>query len=121
MGHTTKDPEIRKRDDLTVASFSVAVNQRYGDKENTNFFCCTAFRKQAEFIDKYIKKGTKVLVTGRLENDNYTGRDGTKYYSVKIIVEEIEFAESKGKKEDKPAEDWMNIPDNIDEDLPFAF
>ena len=132
MGRLTRDPEMRVsqgENALNIAKFSLAVDRRYqknGEKE-TDFFNCTAFGKQAEFVDKYLKQGTKVLVTGRVQNDNYTNKEGQKVYSVQIIVEEIEFAESKNaesKPADKPAEDngeggWMNIPEGIQEELPF--
>lgn len=83
-----------------------------------------AFDKRAEFVDKYLKKGTKVLLSGSVQNDNYTNRDGQKVYSVKVIIDEIEFAESKGSSESKPSEKsedpgWMNIPDSLSEELPF--
>ena len=132
IGRLTRDPEMRVsqgENALNIAKFSLAVDRRYqknGEKE-TDFFNCTAFGKQAEFVDKYLKQGTKVLVTGRVQNDNYTNKEGQKVYSVQIIVEEIEFAESKNaesKPADKPAEDngeggWMNIPEGIQEELPF--
>lgn len=98
-----------------------------------DFFNCTAFGKQAEFVEKYLKKGTKVVVTGRIQNDNYTNKDGQKVYSVQIIVEEIEFAESKAGAEQRGQEDnnmppamgepgadgFMDIPDGIGNELPF--
>lgn len=129
MGRLTRDADMRVSGELNIAKFSLAVDRRYqkGGEKETDFFNCTAFGKQAEFVDKYLKQGTKVLVTGRVQNDNYTNKEGQKVYSVQIIVEEIEFAESKNaesKPADKPAEDngeggWMNIPDGIDEELPF--
>lgn len=105
----------------------------YGDEVTADFFNCTAFGKQAEFVEKYLKKGTKVVVTGRIQNDNYTNKDGQKVYSVQIMVEEMEFAESKaaaGQGEhtgnntppamgEPDSDGFMNIPDGIGNELPF--
>jgi len=140
MGRLTRDPEIRygQSDNQTaVARFSIAVDRRFkrdGDPD-ADFFNCTAFGRQAEFVEKYLKKGTKMLVTGRIQNDNYTNKDGQQVYSVRILVDELEFAESKGNASGDgafagnapktgagaaPADGFMNIPDGIDEELPFS-
>ena len=119
MGRLTKDPEIRTGN-TTIAKFTLAVDRRFkreGDP-TADFFNFTSFGKQAEFVDKYLKKGTKVLVTSRVQNDNYTNKEGQKVYAVNFLVDEIEFAESKGTNEEK-SDEWMNIPDTIDEELPF--
>lgn len=153
MGRLTREPEIRYSqgaNPMAVARFSVAVNRRFkreGEPE-ADFFNCTAFGKIAEFIEKYYRKGMQVLVTGRLQNNNYTNKDGQMVYSVQIMVEETEFAESKnssasgnsgntgnngasgaGNQNHSPApasggsgyydDGFMNIPDGIDEELPF--
>ena len=100
MGRLTRDPEVRYsqgESSLAIARFSLAVDRRFkrqGEAE-ADFFNCTAFGKQAEFVEKYLKQGTKILLTGRVQNDNYTNKEGQKVYSVQIIAEEIEFAESK--------------------------
>ena len=130
MGRLTRDPEIRVsqgENALTIASFSLAVDRRYqknGEKE-TDFFNCTAFGKLADFVDRYLKQGTKIVLSGRIENNNYTNKKGEKVYSVVVIAEEIEFAESKGAT-DKPSnkpnvsdDGFMNIPEGIEEELPF--
>ena len=132
MGRLTRDPEVRYSQtdsSMAIARFSLAVDRRHkkqGDEVTADFFNCTAFGKQAEFVEKYLKKGTKVVVTGRIQNDNYTNKDGQKVYSVQIIVEEMEFAESKanagqGEQEDNnmPGDGFMNIPDGIGAELPF--
>ena len=124
MGRLTRDPEIRVtqgENALTIASFSLAVDRRYqknGEKE-TDFFNCTAFGKLADFVDRYLKQGIKIVLSGRVENNNYTNKKGEKVYSVVVIAEEIEFAESKGTN-DKPSnrpnlsgDGFMNIPDGI--------
>ena len=142
MGRLTRDPEVRYSQgdsQMAIARFSLAVDRRFkrqGDTVTADFFNCTAFGKQGEFVEKYLKQGTKVLVTGRIQNDNYTNKEGQKVYSVQIIVEEIEFAESKSAGTNNggsiqnlpldntiepmaPDEGFMNIPDGIDSSLPF--
>lgn len=130
MGYLTRDPDIRySQDGKAVAGFSIAVKRKYvKDKEkDADFFSCSAFGKTAEFVEKYLSQGSRILVTGRIQNDNYTNRDGEKVFAVRIMVEELEFAESKQKteerKEPKPSpvgDDFVNIPEGIDEELPFV-
>lgn len=141
MGNLT-DPEIRYsqgENSLAIARFSIAVNRRFsrqGDTD-TDFFNCTAFGKQAEFVEKYFKQGSRMLLTGRVQNDNYTNKNGERVYSVQIMADEIEFAERKstadanasrgasnfGGGAPEPAmaadDDFMNIPDGIEDGLPF--
>ena len=131
MGRLTRDPEVRyaQNSNTAVCRYSLAVDRRFkrDGEPDADFFNCTVFGKGAEFAEKYFKQGTKVLVTGRIQNDNYTNKDGQKVYSVQIIVEEQEFAESKNRssgsgnlQEPADAQDgFMNIPDGIDEELPF--
>ena len=122
---------------MAIAKFSLAVDRRYkkqGDEVTADFFNCTAFGKQAEFVAKYLKKGTKILTAGRIQNDNYTNKEGQKVYSIQIMIEELEFAESKaaatgqGEQEDNNmppamgepgADGFMDIPDGIGNELPF--
>ena len=130
MGRLTADPEIRYTQGATptaVGRFSLAVDRRFKreGQPDADFFNCTAFGKQAEFVEKYLKKGVKVLTSGQIQNNNYTDKNGNKVYSVQIMVDEIEFAESKAKSEEKPKENagdgFMNIPDGIDDsELPFT-
>lgn len=144
MGRLTRDPEVRysqSDSSMAIARFSLAVDRRYkkqGDETTADFFNCTAFGKQGEFVEKYLKKGTKIVVTGRIQNDNYTNKEGQKVYSVQIMVEEIEFAESKASSQNNTengnvgndggtqsqmgapdADGFMNIPDGIGSELPF--
>lgn len=139
MGRLTRDPEVRYSQgssQTAVARFSIAVDRRFkrDGEPDADFFNCTAFGKQAEFIERYLHKGVKILLTGRVQNDNYTNKEGQQVYSVRIMTEEIEFAESKNasgansgytggnnaRPEQKEAGDgFMNIPDGIDEELPF--
>lgn len=141
MGRLTRDPEIRYSqgdNSLAIARFSIAVDRRFkraGEPE-ADFFNCTSFGKQAEFVERYLKQGTKILLSGRIQNDNYTNKEGQKVYSVQVMAEEIEFAESKNASAGgdnagfRPAaqapqpsqavgDGFMNIPDGIDEELPF--
>lgn len=138
MGRLTRDPEIRYSSGATstaVGSFSIAVDRRFKreGEPDADFFNCTAFGKQAEFVERYLKKGTKIVVVGRIQNDSYTNREGQKVNATRIMAEEIEFAESKNaaggntgdyqpsaKPQPSAAGDgFMNIPDGIDEELPF--
>lgn len=130
MGRLTRDPEIRYPRDpeaAAVGRFSLAVDRRFkkDGSPDADFFNCVCFGRQAEFVEKYLKKGIKMLITGRVENNNYTDRDGRKVYAVQIVVEEMEFAESKAtNNEPTPApgvgDGFMNIPDGIEEELPFV-
>ena len=137
MGRLTRDPEVRYSqgaNQTAVGRFSIAVDRRFKreGEPDADFFNCTAFGKQAEFVEKYLHKGTKIVVCGRIQNDNYTNKDGQMVYSVRLMVEEIEFAESKNAANaGAPAENntasndsndsngFMNIPEGIEEDLPF--
>ncbi len=145
MGRLTRDPEVRysqntnaRGESTAIARYSLAVDRRFKreGEPDADFFNCTVFGRQAEFAEKYLHQGTKLLVTGRIQNDNYTNKDGQKVYSVQIMVDEQEFAESKGASSDSgnggyqrtasqsPAaavgDGFMNIPDGIDEELPFS-
>ena len=100
MGRLTRDPEVRygqSGNQTAVARFSIAVDRRFKreGQPDADFFNCTAFGKQAEFVERYLRKGTKMVVIGSIQNDNYTNREGQKVYSVQIVVDEMEFAESK--------------------------
>ena len=153
MGRLTADPEVRYSQGASqtaVARLRIAVDRRFkreGDPE-ADFFNCTSFGKTAEFVERYLHKGTKVVVVGRIQNDNYTNKEGQMVYSVQIMVEEIEFAESKNASQggdggynggnsgynnggnggfgggqsqaaSGAGDGFMNIPDGIDEELPF--
>ena len=131
MGRLTRDPDVRYSQtdsNMAIARFSLAVDRRFkkqGDTVTADFFNCTAFGKQGEFVEKYLKQGTKIVVIGRIQNDNYTNKEGQKVYSVQIMVEEIEFAESKAAGQSQqndsmpPTDGFMNIPDGIENELPF--
>lgn len=127
IGRLTKDPEIRTSGNYTIASFSIAVDRKYkreGEAE-ADFFNCTAFNKTAEFVEKYCKKGTKMVVEGRIQNDNYE-KDGVKHYGVKIMVDSLEFAESKGvsstssAKVEVTGDEFVDAASALTEELPFT-
>lgn len=127
MGRLTRDPEISSSNSgTTFARFSIAVDRRFKKEgePDADFFNCTAFGKTAEFVEKYLQKGTKVLVTGRLQNNNYTNKEGQKVYDVRIMVEEMEFAESKKDNnqntQDTQGSDFLNVPEGLVEELPFS-
>lgn len=132
MGNLTRDPEIRYTQGekpMAIARFSLAINRRFSRDGETNvdFFNCTAFGKQAEFVEKYFRQGSRMLMVGRVQNDNYTNKNGEKVYSVQIMADEIEFAERKqagGKNtaeqtQKQDDDDFMEIPENIESELPF--
>ncbi|MBO4325568.1 MAG: single-stranded DNA-binding protein [Lachnospiraceae bacterium] len=144
MGRLTRDPEVRYSqgaNSTAVARYSIAVDRRFkrDGEPDADFFNCTVFGRGAEFAEKYLKQGTKIVITGRVENDNYTNKDGQKVYGTRILVEEQEFAESKnaaaagsgsgnsfagngfGSAAPAPSagEGFMDIPDGVNEELPF--
>ena len=106
MGRLTMDPEMRYSTSGTgVGSFTLAVDRKYvkpGDP-GADFYSCVSFGKTAEFVAKYLKKGVKVILDGHLQNDSYTNKDGVKMTITKIIVDQLEFAESKAASEQAPA------------------
>lgn len=129
MGRLTRDPELR-HGATDVCRYTLAVERRFKKEgePDADFFNCTTFGKSAEFADKYFRQGTKVLITGRIQSDNYTNKNGEKVYSWQVIVDEQEFAESKSaanggaaKSAETPAGNgFVDIKDGIEEDLPFV-
>lgn len=139
MGRITRDAEIRYTQgekSTAIARFSLAVDRRFkkdNDEQNTDFISCIAFGKIAEFLEKFGRKGTKFVVDGRIQTGSYNNKDGQKVYTTDVVVENIEFAESKNSSgsggstnQTAPApssssagDGFMNIPDGIDEELPF--
>lgn len=112
IGRLTRDPEIRANNDKIVAKYTLAVD-RYGKDRGADFISCTAFGKSAEFADKYLKQGTKIVVLGRIETGSYTNRDGQKIYTTDVIVEEHEFAESR----QNAPESRRSAPGNSNEEV----
>ena len=134
MGRLTKDPDIRYTqgsNPICVARYTLAVDRRFHKEgeQTADFISCVAFGKGAEFAQKYLFKGTKISISGRIQTGSYTRQDGTKVYTTEVVVEEQEFAESKAasKANEKtetpppaPEEDFMSIPDGMEqEELPF--
>lgn len=113
------------QDSMCVAKFTLAVDRRTKKEgeQSADFISCTAFKKTAEFVEKYVKKGTKIAVEGRWQTGSYTNKDGVKIYTNDCVLEAVEFAESKQQAETAPKapadDDFMNVPDNIDDDVPF--
>lgn len=100
MGRLTRDPEIRTaagESGTTIARFTLAVNRRFrrDGEASADFINCVAFGKTAEFIEKYISKGRQVCVSGRIQTGSYTNRDGQKIYTTEVVVEEVDFADSR--------------------------
>ena len=142
MGRLTRDPEVRYSAGeraTAVARYTLAVDRRMrrnDGEQSADFIGCVAFGRSAEFAEKYLRQGTKIVVTGRIQTGSYTNRDGQRVYTTDVVVEDQEFAESKaasgaqtgGFQAAAPApapsmsagDGFMNIPDGIDEELPFA-
>lgn len=141
MGRLTRDPEVRYssgENALAIARYTLAVDRRFhkDNEASADFIGCVAFGKGGEFAEKYLRQGTKIVVTGRIQTGSYTNREGQKVYTTEIVVEDQEFAESKaasqnnsqtstGSRQQPPPpmptnkDGFMQIPDGIDEELPF--
>lgn len=139
MGRLTREPDVRwtqGQDQKATARFTLAVDRRGKQEENrqsADFISCVAFGKLAEFAEKYLTKGTKIVLVGRIATGSYKNRDGKTVYTTDVIADEMEFAESKAAagngqngQQAAPAQyptdndGFMNIPDGIDEELPFS-
>lgn len=120
MGRLTRDVEI-KDGDTKVGRYSLAVDRRFTKEKETDFINCVCFGKAAEFAEKYLKKGTKVVVTGRIQTGSYTNKDGQKIYTTDVIVEDQEFAESKNNSEQTTSNenDFMDISKTDMSEMPF--
>ena len=140
MGRLTRDPDVRVSTgerQMSIARYTLAVDRRgrrtdNGGEQTADFISCVAFDRAAEFAEKYFHQGMRVLITGRIQTGSYTNKDGQKVYTTDVIIEEQEFAESKSASDnaggfapaDRPSpssagDGFMNIPDGIDEELPF--
>ena len=149
LGRLTRDPDVKYsqgENQMAVARYTIAVDRRFSRKNNdpdaqtADFISCVAFGKTGEFAEKYLRKGTKIVVEGRLQTGSYVNKDGVKVYTTDVVVENTEFAESKnasgsgtgynggvsygvpasGEAPVPPSDGFMNIPDGIEEELPFA-
>lgn len=132
MGRLTADPDIREGQNSAVARYRLAVDRRFkrDGEESADFISCVVFGKGAEFAEKYLKKGTKIVAVGRIQTGSYQNREGQKVYTTDVIVEEQEFAESKKASQvevgsvqefaNKLDDDFVQIPDDLaDDGLPF--
>lgn len=148
MGRLTRDPEVRYSQGeraTAVARYTLAVTRTYRreGEQDADFIGCVAFGRSAEFAEKYFRQGTRIVVSGRIQTGSYVNRDGVRVYTTDVVVEDQEFAESKASSErsgygapaggyqqppvtDRPSpnaaigDGFMNIPDGIDEELPFS-
>ena len=138
MGRLTRDPEVRYgtgENSTAAARYTIAVDRRFkrDGEQSADFISCVTFGRNAEFAEKYLRQGTKIVLTGRIQTGSYTNRDGQKVYTTDIVVEEQEFAENKAAASNggqgnysrpsaapSDADGFMNIPDGIDDELPFS-
>ena len=138
MGRLTRDPEVRYsqgENSTAIARFTLAVDRRFkrqNDDQTADFINCVAFGKTAEFAERYLHQGTKVVGCGRIQTGSYTNKDGQRVYTTDVVLDEVEFAESKNASQqntgfqgtDRPqpsqaADGFMNIDDGLDDGLPF--
>lgn len=131
MGRLTRDPEIRYsqgENKMAVGRYTLAVDRKYRreGEDNADFVSCMCFGKAAEFAEKYLHKGTKIIIAGRIQTGSYTNKDGNRVFTTDVVVEEQEFAESKGSADNpippsaSTSDGFMNIPEGIDDsELPF--
>ena len=130
MGRLVRDPDVRYsqgQEQKAIAKFTLAVDRRFkkDGEQSADFISCIAFGKTGEFVEKYLSKGTKVVVEGRWQTGSYDNKEGQKVYTNDCIVDSVEFAESKSNNEtqSKPQTDengFMNIPEGLDAELPFV-
>ena len=121
IGNLVKTPDLRYTQNNTpVASYTIAINNRHGEKQETDYINITTWGKRAEFVTKYFTKGQAIAITGRLKNKNYENKNGIKHYSYEVVTEDIEFA---GKKKEEiviePKQEFQPNFDLNDESLPF--
>lgn len=142
MGRLTRDPEIRYSQgerSMAIARYTLAVDRRgrrgqdsSAEQQTADFINCVAFDRAAEFAEKYFHQGIRVLVSGRIQTGSYVNKDGQKVYTTEVILDDQEFADSKGasngvnQPQNRPVstspvgDGFMNIPDGVeDEGLPF--
>lgn len=133
MGRLTRDPEIRYGgpNNTCIARFSLAVDRRYKREDGpaADFFNCTAFGRTGEFVEKYLCKGAKIVLDGEIQNNNYQNKDGQMVYGFQVMVNGVEFAESKKAAEERQeestrqqdigADGFAPVPDEMQEELPF--
>lgn len=123
MGRLTKDVDVRQGNETTIARYMLAID-RIGKDKGADFIPCVCFGKNADFAAKYLKKGMKIAVEGRIQTGSYTNKDGNKVYTTDVIVNAHHFCESKASNSEAPAEpapdDFMNVDASIDDEVPFV-
>ncbi len=128
IGRLTKEPELRKSGEICISRFTVAVNRPYKNKEGAyeaDFISCVAFSKTAELICDYFKKGSKIGLVGRIQTGSYTNKEGNKVYTTDVVVEHVEFIDSKSSSTPEVTAPEVTAPEDTapevttDEDLPF--
>ena len=132
LGRLTRNPEVRytsgkDNTQLCIARYTLAIDRRFKTEgqPSADFISCVAMGKLGEFAEKYLKQGTKIAVTGRIQTGSYTNKDGQKVYTTDVMIEEQEFAESKKSDNAQPEpsesanDGFMNIPEGIEAELPF--
>ena len=140
MGRLTRDPDVRYsqgENPMAIARYTLAVDRRFkrNGEQEADFINCVAFGRAGEFAEKYLKQGTKIVVSGRIQTGSYTNRDGMKVYTTDVVIEEQDFAESKAAAAQNnmgvpqpsapqpraaASDGFMNIPDGLEEELPFS-
>lgn len=148
MGRLTRNPDVRYSQGerpMAVARYTLAVNRRFkrDGEPDADFINCVAFGRQGEFAEKYLKQGTKIVISGRIQTGSYVNKDGNRVYTTDVVVEEQDFCESKAAQSEyqasqgnnsfgggfepagRPApsaagDGFMSIPDGIEEELPFS-
>lgn len=121
IGRLTRDPEVFGEGDRKVAKFTLAVD-RFGKDNGADFPNCVAFGTRADFAEKWLKKGIKIHVEGKLQTGSYTKQDGTRVYTTDVVVDNTEFVESKKTADQAAApaaDEWMDIPDTTEDSVPF--
>ena len=124
LGRLTDEPTNYSKDDKYMAKFTIAVDRKYKTEgqASADFISCVVFGKTAEFINKYFRKGMRIGINGRIQTGTYTDKDNVKHYTTDVIVEEVEFVESKKAADNQGAETtdgWQEIPEGIENSLPF--
>ena len=139
MGRLTRDPDVRYsqgEQPVAIARYTLAVDRRFkrDGEQDADFVSCVAFGRAAEFAEKYLKQGIKMVVSGRIQTGSYTNRDGVKVYTTEVVIEEQDFAESKAVSEQNRenynhegqagesagSDGFMNVPEGLEEELPFS-
>lgn len=125
MGRLTKNPEVRYsqgENSTCIARYTLAVDRRGGGEQTADFISIVAFGKSGEFAEKYLHKGTKIVLSGRIQTGSYTNKDGQKVYTTEVVADDQEFCEKKSAEDTGNTEsnDFMNLPEGIEADLPFS-